>query len=790
LSLLNATEYATLRNESVLAAGGSTLPFANPSSFGKGTDWQSQIFSNSAYIQNSDLNISGGTEKSTYYSSVSYFRQEGIVTPAISNYSRLTARLNSSHKVTKWLTFGQNFSYSYTKSMGVDENNYYGGVLGSAVNIDPTTPTIITDPTVLAQTPYSDGTYGKYVLKDAAGNPYAISKYVGQEVVNPLGLLARNRGNGYGWGDKIVSNFYLELSPISGLKLRSNIGADLAFWGNESFTPLFYLSATQNNTVNTSFNRGMNKALNWIWTNTATYSRSFNEHNFTATVGAEARSLGNGIGVGATYNGLPYTSLGNASMNNVNINTLPSYQASGYEYQPYTIASLFARVNYDFRGKYLFTGVMRRDGSSHFGANQKYGTFPSASVGWIPSMENFWPQNNIVNFLKLRVGYGVNGNDNLDPFRYQSLVSTVGTYPVGGSQLAAGYAPLAPANPNLRWEQTSQSNFAIDATIVNNVSMSVDFFQKYTTGMLMQIQPPLFAGATQSPWGNIANMKNHGVEITLGYKKQFGQVGVNLNGNLTYVRNTVTQLDGVHDYFTYGTVIAQSYEISRKAVGQPVNAFYGFQRMGLFQTQADVNSYVNKEGTMIQPNAKPGDVKWADLNGDGKIDDKDRTFLGDPTPHYIFGFTASATYKNFDFKIFAQGVAGNKIYQALRRLDITTANYSTKALARWTGPGTSNDFPRLSDSDPNGNFTNPSSFYLQNGSFLRLKTIQLGYNFPKTLLGKSGVQNARLYVSVNNVYTFTKYNGFDPEIGGGLFGQDHGVYPQARSYMVGFNLTF
>jgi len=801
LALTNATEYATLRNESVLGGGGTALPFANPSQYGKGTDWQGQIFDNSAYIQNSDLNISGGTDKSTYYAGVGYFKQDGIVAPSISNYNRYSLRLNSTHKVTKWFTFGENFSATYTRNSGVDANNYYGGVLGSAINIDPITPVtnpLLDNPDPL---PYQPGTtanpfYGNrnIFIRDGAGNPYSIPYYVGQEVVNPTALIKRNTGNGFSWADKIVANVYLEIEPIKGLKLRSSIGGDYSYWGSDSFTPLYYLSPNNNNTTgNQSLYRGINKQLNWTFTNTATYTKSIDGHNFNATIGTEARDLGYGRYLGVTYQfkGAPYHSLKDASFNNVNEKTLPSYDGNGSEYQPYRIASYFARLNYDYQSKYLLTAIVRRDGSTRFGANKQWGVFPSVSVGWVPSLESFWPQNNVVDVLKIRAGYGTNGSDNnLGPFFYTSTITNVGApYPIGGN-ITQGYAPGAPANPNLHWEQTTQSNIAIDATLLSNLTVSVDYFQKNTTGMLMPVSVPLYLGATSNPYDNIANMKNHGVEVNLGYKKQVGEVGLNFIGNFTYVRNNITKLDGVHQFLTYGSAIASSAEISRKAIGQPVNAFYGYKREGIFQTQQEINSYVNSEGNPIQPDAKPGDVKWKDISGDGQISLADRQYLGDPTPHYIFGFTATANYRNFDFKVFAQGVAGNKIYNALRRLDITTANYPKAALNRWTGPGTSNSYPRLSDNDPNGNFTNPSDLHLESGAFLRLKTIQLGYNFPKSMLNKVAFQNARLYVSVNNIYTFTKYTGYDPEIGGDLFGQDHGVYPQARSYMVGFNLTF
>lgn len=786
LDLLNATQYATLRNESSIAAGNGIL-FANPSSLGAGTDWQGTIFNNNAQIQNHELSISGGNEKSTFFASFGMYSQDGIVASSISNYKRFSIRINSSHKINKWLNFGESVAYAHTKSMGgFDPNGYFGGPLSSAVNLDPITPVVITDPAVIAQNPYAN--HSTSILRDGSGNPYGISSIVGQEMTNPLAYTKVQNGN-YGWGDKFVGNTYLEIEPVKGLKLRSNIGADLAFWGNESFTPIFFLSNTQSNLTNANFNRGMNKAFNWIWTNTASYTRSIGLHNGTVLVGSEARN-NSGFGVNGTYIGMPASTFGDASMN-FSVPTTNT-QSGGFEYQPYTIASLFARVGYDYDGKYLLTAIIRRDGSSHFGSNNVYGNFPSLSVGWIPTKEKFWPVNNVVSYLKIRAGYGVNGNDNLSAFQYVSTVGGVGAYPIGG-QITTGNAPLAPANPDLKWERTTQSNIAFDAILFKDFTLTVDVFKKTTSGMLMQIKVPGYIGAANQPWGNVASMDNNGVEVELGYRKKVGAVNLDFKGNVTYVKNKVTNI-GANNYITYANFQSSAYEVSRKVVGQPVNEFYGFKPLGIFQTQADINSYVNKTGGLIQPNAKPGDFKWADIDGDGSITSNDRTYLGDPTPHWMLGFTVSAAYKNFDLKVFAQGVAGNKIFQQLRRLDITTANYQTKALGRWTGPGTSNDFPRLVDGDPNGNFSNPSSFYLEDGAYLRIKTIQLGYNLPKSLLNKAKIQNVRVYVSGNNLITFTKYTGYDPEIGGSgggwLFGIDRGIYPQARSFMAGVNLTF
>ncbi|MFI5186011.1 MAG: SusC/RagA family TonB-linked outer membrane protein [Chitinophagales bacterium] len=785
LNLLNAEQYATLRNEASLNAGGDII-FADPASLGKGTNWQDLLFNNSAQIQDHEVNISGGNDRSTFYSSFGFFNQEGIVSSSISNYKRLTIRLNSSHKLANWVTFGENLGYSYIKSQGgLNTNSEFGGPLSSAINLDPITPSVITN--ISAQpnaTEYLNNSL--YTIKDPFGNPYGISYYVGQEMTNPLAYIQTQQGN-FGWSHNIVGNAYLEIKPIKGLQFRSNIGAKLAFYGNESFTPLFYLSATNKNTVANSFFRQNSQGLIWNWDNTISYTRSYQKHNLTALAGMGVQE-NSASGVNNTASGLPITSFGEASMNW----NIPAANriGGGYENQPYRLVSYFGRINYDYNGRYLFTGILRADGSSRFGSNNRFGYFPSASAGWVPTKEVFWPDNKIVNFLKIRGSYGVNGNDqSLSDFQYVSTVGGGFNYTFGENNLTTGYAPNAPANPDLKWEQTSQTDLGFDATIYKDFTVTFDYFIKKTTGMLLQVKIPGYVGASGNPYGNVADLRDKGVELELGYNKKIGDVNVNFRGNVSYVTNSITNI-GLNDYLTGATFQASAYEIERTAVGHPLNAFYGFKTLGIFQTQAQINSYTGKDGNLIQPNARPGDFIWADLNGDGKISSDDRIYIGDPTPNWTFGFTASASWKNFDVTIFGLGVAGNEIFQGLRRLDILTANWTTKALTRWTGPGTSNSFPRLSTSDPNGNFTNPSSFYLSDGSYFRIKNLQIGYTLPTKLLGKYGVQRIRIYASASNLVTFTKYSGFDPEIGGSSFSIDRGVYPQARTFLVGLNLGF
>jgi hypothetical protein len=299
---------------------------------------------------------------------------------------------------------------------------------------------------------------------------------------------------------------------------------------------------------------------------------------------------------------------------------------------------------------------------------------------------------------------------------------------------------------------------------------------------------PSYVGAISNPAANVADMENSGLELELGYRRQIGAFNFSLNGNVSHYNNKVTNLGNGILFTTTSqqTFQASSYPISRSILGQPFNTFYGFQTMGIFQTQEEIDAYVGKNGR-IQPNARPGDFKWADTNGDGTISETDRTILGSPLPTITYGFTLNAAYKGFDLVLFGQGAGGNKIFQGLRRLDILTANWQTKALGRWTGAGTSNTFPRLVQNDPNGNFSNPSDFYLEDGDYFRIKTLQIGYTLPQSWTRKAGLQRTRIYLTSENLLTFTKYTGYDPEIAGGV---DRGIYPQARSFMVGLSLGF
>ncbi len=784
LDLLNATEYATLINERSLAGGGSIV-YANPAGLGKGTDWQDQIFNNDARRYNHELSLSGGNERSTFYLSVGIQNQEGIVATDISNYNKKTIRLNSTHKIGKYVTFGETVGYTHQKSMGLgNTNSEFGGPLSSAINLDPITPVIQTDPAILAQAPYLSNTA---LILASNGYPYAISNNVGQEMSNPKAYIQTRLGN-YGWSDDIVGNAYIEVSPTKNIRIRSSVSGKLSYYGSQYFTPVFYLSPTISATQN-SYGKNTNNAFNWNIENTIQYSKVIGNHDFSVLLGQGAYVDNNGGGSTVVVSNLPVNNYQDASFN------FPSTQANRTDGVSdlilHKITSLFGRINYNYKEKYLFTGIARRDGSTRFGANNKFGNFPSASVGWVASKEDFWPENNYVKTLKIRGGYGKVGNDAIPDFGYTPLVVGGYNYTLGsGGNIVTGYAPKTLANPDLHWEETSQADIGLDAQLFNNFTLTVDVYNKKTSGILRQVPIPLYVGVSDRPAANIADMENRGLEIELGYRKRLGQVDFGVNGNVSFLKNKVTYINSDADFIDGDASFQSMGAVTRTQVGQSYNSFFGYQSLGIFQTQADVNAYTNKGGSLIQPNAKPGDFRWQDMNGDGAITEADRSFLGTSIPKTTFGLTLTASFKGFDIMAFGQGAAGNKIFQGLRRLDIATANYQTKALNRWTGPGTSNDYPRLTSNDANGNFTNMSDFYLEKGDYLRLKVVQIGYTFNIRALSKLGNSKLRLYVTAENLATLTNYTGYDPEIGGGVFGIDKGYYPQARSVLFGAQVQF
>ncbi len=784
LTLLNATQYGALMNERSVAGGGNVL-FPNLSALGTGTDWQKAIFNNDARRYSNEVSLSGGNDKSTFYLSFGIQDQEGIVASDISNFTQKNIRLNSTHKISKIFTFGETVGYTHQKNLGIgNTNSEYGGPLSSAINLDPITPLVITDPLIANAAPYSVNP----VVRDANGNPYGISSIVGQEMTNPLAYIQTRLGN-YGWSDNFVGNAYLEAAITKDIVVKSSLGAKLAYWGDQGFNPVSYLNATNVLLKNNIYKNNSN-SFNWNIENTITYSKKINLHSFNVLLGQGAYVDNIGGSSSVTLYDLPITSYKDASFS-FNIPDATNRFGGASDFVEHKLTSLFARVNYNYDEKYLFTGIYRRDGSSRFGANHKYGIFPSFSLGWVVSKEGFWNANEIVNQLKIRGGYGVVGNDAIRDFGYLATVGGGFNYTIGNSgSITTGYSPSSLDNPDLRWEETSQANIGFDATLLKTLTLTVDYYKKKTTGILRPITIPGYVGVSTAPVGNIADMENSGLEVEIGYRKKIGQVNFSANGNVAYLKNQVSYVASDANFITGDASFQSMGPVTRTQVGQSYNSFYGYKTAGIFQNMTEVNAYTNSTGALIQPNARPGDFRWVDTDGNGVITDNDKTFLGSSIPKYTFGLTLNLDYKDFDLMVFAQGAAGNKIFQGLRRLDIGNSNWQTVALSRWTGEGTSNSYPRLSSDDANGNFGNMSDFYLEKGDYVRLKVVQLGYSLSNKLVSKIGANKLRFYLSAENLLTLTKYTGYDPEIGGSVFGIDKGVYPQARSFMLGVQLQF
>ena len=799
LHLMDATQYATMRNQAVLAANPTaTVPFADPVSLGKGTDWQKTIFNYHAPKMNHELSLSGGNDKGTYFTSFGYTDLQGHIATKVSRYTRMNYRINTNFRPAKWINFGENLGFEHGKTQGPGEiNREFGGVISSALNLDPVTPAIVYDSVAQKQFVGQTLQQQTFATRTDQGYYYGISPYVGQEMKNPLAVIKNRLGN-YSWDNNLVGNAYLDLSPIKGLVIHSSLGTKMAFYGSETYTPsVFYNTSTS--VGPNSLSRNNNWIINWNVENTVSYNRIFGSHNVTLLGGWGEYKDGNAHGSTVVYNNvIGATDFNSASFIN---SVLPTdrQSSSASDGTDHRINSLFSRLQYNYDEKYLLTALIRRDGSSRFGANHKFGYFPSVSVGWVPTLENFFPRINAINNLKIRGSYGVTGNDGIGDF---SFIPTIGSggqrnYQFGDT-LHIGYSPNAPANPDLKWEQTSQLDIGLDAVLFNTLTFTVDVYKKKTTGILQTPSIPAYAGYGSFAQ-NFDDMENKGIEFEVGYRKKLGEFTVGLNGNLSFYQNKVTKMLPGQTFIEDNSASFQTLgNITRTALNQPYQRFYGYKILGIFQSQAQVDSYVGKDGvTKLQPKAKPGDLIFANLQNDNIIDANDRTYLGNPNPTVSFGLTINLAYKQFDFTAFGGGSGGNRIFQGLRRLDIGTSNYLVKYQNAWTPSRTNSNLPRIVDGDPNQDYSKMTSLYLENGNYFKLRTVQIGYNLPKSMLGKWGCQRLRAYFLVENLFTITKYSGFDPELGvspdaggGAQFGIDRGAYVPARSFLAGVNIGF
>ncbi len=820
----SATDYAIMQNELRLNGGQAPL-YADPYNLmdtngnpikGFGTDWQDLVFNDNAPVQNHEVSVSGASEKLNYYLSLGYYDQEGIVggNYGQSNYQRLSLRSNNIYNVydataernfLNKLDVTVNLAYTRIKSTGISENSEWGSVLGSALYMSPIiAPTVTNKELADEMHAKYEETQGYELQRDAAGNYYTIPGTFGSyaEMNNPLALLNMNPSKN--WSHKFVPKFSFDLQLWDNLKYHFNYSVDLSFWGSQSATLSKYYHSGNAKGEHTSASMSWNKGCNWQVENTLTYDKQFGKHTIGVVLGQSAMKNKSDYLGAERWNIInlekPYMSYTNANViyevdaDGKLIGTpYAEYNGWGGPNVEHRLSSLFGRISYNYDEKYMLQATVRRDGSSRFGPENKYGTFPSVSVGWNIMNEKFMEQTqDWLSNLKFRASWGKNGSDNIDNFLY-TVENVMGNNVLFGNPAIKqiGSKASTTANPSIKWEESEQTDFGLDFGFFNQaLTFTVDYYIKKTNGMLMTMPIPSYVGESK-PVGNVGDMENKGVEFELGYKWNISDARFAVKANATYTKNTLKNLGNESGFIDYDGV--QGFtggSLARGSNGMPFPYFFGYKTNGVFQNYAEVNAYTNAEGGLIQPNARPGDTRFVDINGDGKISSDDRTKIGKGTPDWNFGLNFNADWRGIDFNMFFQGVAGADIFDATYRTDVTAGNYPTYMLNRWTGEGTSNKYPILRAGD-NTNWQ-VSDLYIVDGSYLRLKNISLGYTLPRSLTRQISIERLRFFVMAENLVTWTKYWGFDPEIssGGKSLGIDKGVYPQARTWTIGLNLTF
>ena len=773
IPLLNATEYALLANEAH-AANGEALPFTNIVALGQGTNWQDEVFQ-TAFISSTDITINKGTEKSTYSFGASYLDQDGIVGGAKANFNRLTARFNFNTDLFKNLKFTSSSVYTNTNRKGLSENAL-GSVLFNALNM----------PANL--TPRVGPANVQYTLAPNSG--------VGIEVINPLAQIEDSYNKT--WVNKFSGSYGLNYSFLKHFSVESRIQFNEAKVTSKVYTPeVFYgNSKVFNNGVlddginNSGVFEGEQTYKDYTFDAFVKYEQNINEvHDIKLLLGTSVyRSQGiNDVsltGFGANGN----------SLSNVNVAEADSFQDNlelsnaPRQFFDDRLLSYFSRLQYNYKSKYLFSAVLRRDGSSNFGPENKFGFFPSGSVGWVASEESFLKDSDAINFLKFRASYGIIGNARIGSFGFVSTMSGEGVY-VFDNTITIGTAEGTLSNPEVRWEKQKPLDFGVDMKLFNKFDITADYFTKTTEDLLIraEVSGILGVGAPGSgvPTINAGTIKNEGLEFSIAYKERISDdFKFGISYNFTTLKNEVLKVNLNDDPLTVTGFGLGGQEFARMEVGLPIGYFYGYQTAGIFQTQAEVDAHAT------QTNANPGDLRFADLNGDGEITTEDRTNLGDPIPELTMGMNFSFDYKNFDFNMYAFASIGNDIVRNYER-NLALTNRPTYFLDRWTGPGTSNTFPRVT-TGATGN-TLFSDFYVEDGSFVRLQNVQVGYSFNPKDKSKIGVDKLRLYLSASNLFTLTKYKGYDPTassgnpLGGGL---DNGFYPSPKTFILGLNVNF
>lgn len=767
IPLLNATEYALLANEA-FAANGEPLPFPSVAGLGQGTNWQRQAFE-SAPIYSIDYTLNKGTEKSTYSLGLSVLDQDGIVGLDKSNFNRRNIRFNFDTEITDKLKFTSSTIFTNTNKKNLSEN-VLGSVLFNALNMPPTIPVFQAN--------------GEFSRPPATGT--------GIEVANPLAQVdnAQNRSG----VNKISGSYGLNYQINSDFSAETRYQANYAISNTNTFNPLYtYGNGNVFNVDQSTFTNFKQNFFDYTFDAFLKYEKVFNDrHDVKAMVGTSVfQTIGrfeNILTSTATGTTLNDFILGNPVLNGDGLQIFKNNNNGSNLAFDSRLLSYFGRFQYAYDGKYLFSAVVRRDGSSNFGPKNKFGFFPTASLGWIASEEDFLKESNVISFLKLRASYGIIGNDRIPGFRFLSILNGEAEY-VFNNQLAQGIAVGPVANPEIRWEKQIPLDIGLDVELFNKVTITADYFKKRTEDLLVSAQTSGIIGVaapgSSVPVINAGTVENEGLEFSIGYKETVSEdFNFNVNYNLTTLKNNVTFVGNSTGIIEGGSFGVGQEPPSRMEAGFPIGYFYGYKTDGIFQTQADVNAHAT------QLNAAPGDLRFVDTNGDGKIDADDRTNIGDPIADITMGLNLSFNYKRFDFNAYAFASIGNEIVRNYER-NLPLTNRPTYFLDRWTGPGTSNTSPRVT-TGATGNILF-SDFYVEDGSFLRLQSVQLGYSVGQATLEKLQFSKLRFYVTGSNLFTLTKYRGYDPTtsngapIGGGI---DQGFYPSPKTFLFGMNVTF
>lgn len=747
VEVLNARQYASLNNDVLANAGLALNPeWTDPNVLGSGTDWVGTLF-NPEVMSQYTLSYGNRGEKSNVYVSGSYFKQDGIVMDT--DYQRYILQFNTDTKINEHIKFGNSLKLAHDIKRRGDYN------IRNSLLALPT------------QEIYDEE--GDFT--GPSGNPL----YSG-DIENPIGKATWVDTSTKGYN--VQGSFFTEINFLKNFTFKSLGGVEANMWYDRTWAPKY----SWDTDVQTSsyLYQSSNRSITLLWDNTVTYDAHFGSHNLNAVIGTSAQQNKFDYMSGSIQE---FASDNTQQIDNGTL--LPTINGNGSEW---ALMSYLGRVNYDYDNRYYITATIRRDGSSRFGAGNKWGWFPSTALAWRISGESFMQNVTAVNDLKLRFGYGVTGNQEIGNYAFASAYNTV-LYNFNNTYVSAVVPTVLP-NTNVKWEGQEQFNIGIDAGLFNNrINLTADVYVKNTNDMLVPMSVPVTSGYSDIyvPSINAGKIQNKGFELALSSRNMVNEFKWSTDVVFSYNKNTVKSINGETPIITGSTGLNSSIALIQ--AGYPVNIFYGFVTDGIFQTQEEVDNHaVQMPGSNPATSTAPGDIRFKDLNSDGIINDKDRTFLGNPNPKFAYSLNNTFSYKNFDLSIYLQGVYGNDIYNANRMytesMSIIT-NQTTETLNRWTGPGTSNSMPRAVYGDPNGN-ARVSDRFVEDGSYIRLKNINLSYTLPESIFNNA--LSAKIYISAQNLFTITNYKGFDPEVS--VTGIDNNVYPVTRVFSLGLNVGF